>query len=157
MPRADSQLRGVNGVGRNQCGTNGSEAVATLGPNVGALVRVPEIVDAEVVGRGDPFDVAPCIVQSDATGGLADDQGDLALVPEQFTTGWALNGAGGVRGSKCQRRRRLQKVRRLLGSAPTLGRAAGVVDVDGNNFARPGQHVLADFLGPELQCHGASS
>ena len=148
---------GVNGVGRNQRGSNGGEAVAALGPDVGALVRVAEVVDAEVVGRGNPLDVAPGILEADTAGGLADHQGDLALVAEQFATGRALNRAGNLRGAERQGRGRLQEVRRLLRSTSALGSTAGVIDVDGNDLARPGQHVLADFLGPELQCHGASS
>ena len=35
------------------------EAVAALGPEVGAFVRIAEVVNAEVVAGGDPFHVAP--------------------------------------------------------------------------------------------------
>jgi hypothetical protein len=50
------------------------EAVAALGAQVAALVGVPQVVDAEVVGRGDAADVRPALFGGDAAGGAADDQ-----------------------------------------------------------------------------------
>ncbi|MCY1228819.1 hypothetical protein D9M72_411560 [compost metagenome] len=91
MPGADPQLCGVHGVGGDQPRADRRETVPALGTEVGALVRVAEVVDAEVVAGRDPLDVAPGVLDAHTAGRLADDQGDLAFVAEEFTSGRAFH------------------------------------------------------------------
>ena len=58
-PGADAQRRGVDRPRVEERRTDRREAVAALGAQVGALVVGAQVVEAEVVGRGDPADVAP--------------------------------------------------------------------------------------------------
>ena len=107
------------------------EAVAALRAHVGALVVRAQVVEAEVVRRGDPADVAPRVRERDAPSGGADDEGDLALEGEQLGAGRALDRAAGCR----DRARRLEEVRGGGGAAAALVGARRVAEVDRDDLA----------------------
>ncbi|BAS08791.1 hypothetical protein AHiyo4_22130 [Arthrobacter sp. Hiyo4] len=146
VPGPDAEAGGVHGIRRDQPGTDRGEAVAAFGPEIGTFVRVAEIVDAEVVAGGHPLDMAPGILHTDASGGLADDQGDLALKAQEFAPGRTLHNGRGCCRTMRQRGRRLQEVGRLLRRAATLGCPAGVVNVHRDDLAGRGQGVLGDLI-----------
>src|SRR5690606_35800576 len=66
--------------------------------------------------------------------------GDLALEGEQFASGWPFDAAAGG----AQRTAWFQKVAGLLGRAPALCGAARVVEMHGDDLARPGGEETAD-------------
>ena len=143
-PGAHAQGGRVQARGGDHRGAERGVAVAGLVLDVGALVRVAEVVEAPVVGGGDAGDVRPALLRADAPGGAADDQRDLALVGEQLGAGGALDGvaAAGDGGAGLE-----EVAGGLRGPAP-LGDAGGVVQVDGEHLARPvlpdGEVVLGD-------------
>ncbi|BBE24224.1 hypothetical protein MN0502_31070 [Arthrobacter sp. MN05-02] len=138
VPGADAQGSRVHVAGRDQARTHGREAVPALRPEVRALVRVAEIVDPEIIASGHPGHMGPGLVEGHTAGGTADDQGDLALETEEFAPGRAFHRCPGQR----ERGRGLQEVRRLVGRTPALARAAGVVDVHGDDLAGCGQDAV---------------
>src|SRR4029077_12401563 len=85
----------LNGGGRDDGRPHRREAVAALGSEVGALVGVAQVVDAEVVGGGDAGDGGPGVVGAHPADAAADDQGDLALVGEEFGAGRAFDRSAG--------------------------------------------------------------
>ena len=146
VPGADPEFCGIHGVCGDQSRAHGGEAVAALGAEVGALVRVAEVVDAEVVAGGDPLDVAPGVLDADAAGRFADDQGDLAFVAEEFAAGGALHRGRSLCRAERQGGRRLQEVGGLFRGAAALGCPAGVVDVHRDDLAGRGQDVVGDLF-----------
>ena len=60
------------------------EAVVALGEHVRAGVGPPQVVHAEVVGRGDPADARRRLRDGDAPRWTTDDERDLSLVAEEL-------------------------------------------------------------------------
>ena len=143
-PGAHAQGGRVQARGGDHRGAERGVAVAGLVLDVGALVRVAEVVEAPVVGGGDAGDVRPALLRADAPGGAADDQRDLALVGEQLGAGGALDGVAGAGEGGAG----LEEVAGGLRGPAPLGDAGGVVQVDGEHLARPvlpdGEVVLGD-------------
>ena len=107
------------------------EAVAALRAHVRSAVGGSQVVQAEVVRRGDGCHVLPAVVGGDAPRGLADDERDLALEGEQLGARGAFERLAGCR----ERRRGLEEVARLGRRSPPLRGARGVVEVHGDDLA----------------------
>ena len=107
------------------------EAVAALRAHVRSRVGGSQVVQAEVVRRGDGCHVLPAVVGGDAPRGLADDERDLALEGEQLGARGAFERLAGCR----ERRRGLEEVARLGRRSPPLRGARGVVEVHGDDLA----------------------
>ncbi|SRR5216683_402055 len=88
-PGAQPQPGRVYGPRVKQPGAERSEAVDSLGPDVGSAVGMAEVVHAEVVGRGDPGHMLPGTPALDAAAPAAEDKGNLAFEGEQLAPGRA--------------------------------------------------------------------
>src|SRR5690606_27154048 len=85
-PRADAQGGGVDIRRRDDRGPDRCEAITALRAQVGAFVGIAQVVHAEVVRGRNARNMRPTVLGGYASGGLADDEGDLALEGEQFAT-----------------------------------------------------------------------
>ena len=78
---------------RHEAGADRAVAVLALDPEHRAGVGLAEVVEADVVGRGEPGQVVPHVVRADVAHGPADDGGDLALVVDELAVGRAVQHA----------------------------------------------------------------
>ena len=121
---------GVDGCRVDHARADRRVAVAALGAQVGALVRLAQVVEAEVVGRRDAGDVAPGVLEGDAPGGLP----MMSAISPSNPRSSAPAGRSTVPPVR-ERGRRLQEVRRLRRASGRAGRPGRVVDVHGDDLA----------------------
>jgi hypothetical protein len=86
-PRPQRDALRVDRAGVEQGRAERGEPVDALGPDVGPLVGVAQVVDAEVVGGGHPAHVRPRVGRADPDRPGPDHQRDLALEREQLAPG----------------------------------------------------------------------
>src|SRR5690606_13043996 len=94
-PGADAQGGGVDIRCRDDGGADGGESVAAFGAQVGALVCVAQVVDAEVIGGGYPGDVGPTVLRGYTAGARADDECDLSFEGKQLASGGSFDRSAG--------------------------------------------------------------
>ena len=122
----------VDGCGRDAAPGRRSEAVAALGTDVRALVRVLDVVDAEVVARRHPAPTwAHASSTDDPPGGGADHEGDLALEGQQLGAGRSFDRAA----AEAPPRTGLEEVGGVGGLPSALRGAGTVAQVDGDDLA----------------------
>jgi hypothetical protein len=122
----------VDRPGVEQPRPEGGIPVDALGPDVGPAVGVPQVVDAEVVGRGHPAHVLPGVRGGHPARPGADDERDLALERQELAPRRAEHRvAVGREGAW-----RLEEVRGPQGQAAALHRPAAVAQVHGDDLRR---------------------